>query len=159
MEKFKNFLSEIAPYVVLVGSYGRNEENEHSDLDFYIRRRTEEEIENDWNEFGDAEEHYMKQIIDIVKKYEYDFGSVIVGHIAVEEDVPCMVELSYHYKIPKNSKIFVRSIYGISILCAEDDKSAANENCYDYTDYDDKRGDFVNIHPLPEYSVFIEKSE
>ena len=36
-----------------------------------------------------------------------------MGHISIEEDVPRMVELSYHYKIQKDTPITERVIYGV----------------------------------------------
>ena len=36
MELFESFLRAIAPYVIVVGSFGRNEETEDSDIDCYL---------------------------------------------------------------------------------------------------------------------------
>lgn len=45
MELFESFLRAIAPYVIVVGSFGRNEETEDSDIDCYLRSKTPEEID------------------------------------------------------------------------------------------------------------------
>jgi len=37
--KFVNFLKEIAPYVIVVGSFARNEEHAGSDIDCFLRAR------------------------------------------------------------------------------------------------------------------------
>ena len=52
MELFESFLRAIAPYVIVVGSFGRNEETEDSDIDCYLRSKTPEEIEADGAECG-----------------------------------------------------------------------------------------------------------
>ena len=79
MELFESFLRAIAPYVIVVGSFGRNEETEDSDIDCYLRSKTPEEIDP---ETGD--DTYMPEIIAIVDSFGLAWASVIVGLIVVE---------------------------------------------------------------------------
>lgn len=97
MELFESFLNAIAPYVIVVGSFGRNEETEDSDIDCFLRSKPPKEIDP---ETGD--DTYMPEIFAIVDSFGLAWSSVIVGHIAVERQpgIPRMVEISYHYCIP-----------------------------------------------------------
>ena len=121
MELFESFLRAIAPYVIVVGSFGRNEETEDSDIDCYLRSKTPEEIDP---ETGD--DTYMPEI-------------------------PRMVEISYHYCIPYAEPVFERVIYGVRFLCAKDDKNCSLDERSDFLDWDDTVGDNVIRHPLPPY--------
>ncbi len=148
MELFESFLRAIAPYVIVVGSFGRNEETEDSDIDCYLRSKTPEEIDP---ETGD--DTYMPEIIAIVDSFGLAWSSVIIGHIAVERQsgIPKMVEISYHYHIPCTEPVFEREICGVRFLCARDDKNCPLEQCSDFLDWDDAVGDNVIRHPLPPY--------
>ena len=143
---FSDFLREISPFVVVVGSFARHEEHEDSDIDLYLRSRPLSEVDPEI-----SNETYMPEIIEIVRRYNYVWSSVIVGHIAVERqrDVPRMVEISNHYRIPATSPVFVRNIYGIDFLCAVDNKQADFESCYDSPDWDNTLCDMVVRFPLP----------
>lgn len=134
--QFVDFLKEIQPFVITVGSYARGSENEFSDIDFYIKRKPQDIIDKLWEETDEVEEYYMKEIIDITNKYNYIWSSVIFGHIAVEvqKNVPVMVELSYHYKIPKSAPITQRYIYGVQFDCAIDDKNCRFEDSIDWVE-------------------------
>ena len=148
MELFESFLRAIAPYVIVVGSFGRNEETEDSDIDCYLRSKTPEEIDP---ETGD--DTYMPEIIPIEDSFGLAWSSVIVGHIAVERQpgIPRMVEISYHYCIPYAEPVFERVIYGVRFLCAKDDKNCSLDERSDFLDWDDTVGDNVIRHPLPPY--------
>lgn len=146
---YKAFLKEIAPYVVVVGSFGRMAEGETSDIDCFLRSRPVEEVDP---EIG-TDETYMPEILDIVKDYDLEWSSVIIGHIAVEQQpgIPRMIEISSHYRIPAENTLFYRDVEGIQMLCAEDDKTWKLENTYDRLLWDDDICDLVNKYPLPSY--------
>lgn len=129
--RFKEFLKEIKPYVVVVGSYARGTQTEYSDIDFYIKRRPLKEIEDSGYEI---DEHYMPEILDIINKYNFETSSVIIGHICVERgnEVSIMTELSSHYAIPKGSEIFKINILGMEFEAAIDVKDTPYENFFDY---------------------------
>ncbi len=153
---FSDFLRAIAPYVVVCGSYGRNEESDRSDIDCFLRFRPREEVDC---EIGN--ESYMPEILDIIKRFGFFSDSCIVGHIAVERqcDVPRMVEISEHYQIPYTETLFVREIYGVPMICARDDKSADAEGLYDVPVWSDVAQDMSIAHPLPEYQAFVQKEK
>lgn len=148
MNLFANFLKELAPYVIVVGSFARYTETIESDIDCFLRARPIEEIDY---EIGD--DSYMPEILKLLQKYRYITDSVIVGHIAVERQVgvPRMVEISTHYRIPYTEAIFTREIYGVPFLCAVDNKSTLFENCYDNTNWNDEVCSMIIAHPLPQY--------
>lgn len=145
---FEKFLEDIAPYVIVVGSFARKEEHDRSDIDCYLRSRNPENVNP---EIGN--DTFMPEILDIIRRYGFYADSVVVGHIAVERQpgVPRMVEISSHYRIPLSSNIFHREIYGVQFLCAVDDKDCPNENCYDSPEWDDSICDMVIRNPLPNY--------
>lgn len=147
--RFKHFLSELAPYVVVVGSYGRMKETPISDLDCYLRSRPREEV----NPEDVNSETYMPEVIELCKKYSYETCSVLVGHIAIEQQVgaPIMVEVSSHYRIPSKNPIHVRELFGVNFLCAEDRKDTPLEDCYEFQEWSDEKCDMVTYNPLPEY--------
>lgn len=128
LERFENFLKDIAPYVIVVGSYARGTETDESDIDCWIKTRPDEERGNDY----ELEETYMPEILQIVEKYNYGISSCIIGHIAIDFYVPRMIELSSLFKIPKGTPITKRVIYGVELECAVDDKDANYEDCMGY---------------------------
>lgn len=150
-EQFRSFLREIAPYVVVVGSFGRGEERDDSDIDCYLRTRPLTEIDP---EAAVNDETYMPEVIAIIERYGYITNSVIVGHIAVEKQpgVPRMVEISWHYRIRAGEDMRVREIYGIPFLCARDDKNTPMEDRCEYIEWSDEAGDLVIKNPLPNYN-------
>ena len=95
----------------------------------------------------------VTEIIAIVDSFGLAWSSVIVGHIAVEQQpgIPRMVEISYHYCIPYTEPVFERVIYGVRFLCAKDDKNCSLDERSDFLDWDDTVGDNVIRHPLPPY--------
>lgn len=145
---FVEFLKDIAPYVVVVGSFGRNEETEASDIDCYLRSRPVDEADPEADN-----ETYMPEILQLLGRYCFEWSSVITGHVAVERQlgVPRMVEISSHYCIPYTASVFHRGIYGVDFLCAADSKDCSVEDCCDQPVWDDEAGNNVIRHPLPKY--------
>lgn len=157
-KRFSDFLRELAPYVVVVGSFGRGEEHDGSDIDCYLRSRPVSEIDP---EAQQNNETYMPEVSALIERYGYITDSVIVGHIAVERQVgvPRMVEISSHYHIKGDEAVYVREIYGVKFLCARDEKNAPREECYEYEDWSDEAQDLVMKNPLPPYSEAIGSTE
>lgn len=149
-EQFSSFLRELAPFVVVVGSFGRGEENDGSDIDCYLRSRPRAEVDP---EAAENNETYMPEVLKLVERYGYVTDSVIAGHIAVERqpEVPRMVEVSSHYHIRSSEALTVREIYGVPFLCARDDKDAPLDEMYESMEWDDEACDMVIKNPLPAY--------
>lgn len=158
VERFIEFLRELAPYVVVVGSFARRDERDGSDIDCFLRSRPPAEVDP---EAGGNYETYMPEVLALVEKYGYITDSVIVGHIDVERQpgVPRMVEISSHYRIRHEGPVNVREIYGVPFLCAVDDKEAPPEDCYDSAEWSDEVCDMVIPYPLPAYGELIESKE
>lgn len=158
--KLSSFLTDIAPYVVVVGSFARKQETELSDIDCYLRNRPVDEVDP---ELGN--ETYMPEILDIIDKHGFsDYcDSVIVGHIAVESTsgLSRMVEIASYYKIPHWETVFYREIEGVLMMCAQDHKDTLSEECYDNVDWDDAVEDMAIKFPLPSFqppvSVWYDK--
>lgn len=154
-EVYSTFLKEIAPYVVVVGSFGRHEEHSESDIDCFLRSRPRADVDPEQDN-----ETYMPEILSILDKYNLDWSSVLVGHIAVERQpgFPRMVEISSHYRIQYIQHPFYRDVDGIRMLCARDNKECAHDLTYDHIDWDDNLGDCVIRHPLPAFRVPLDRS-
>lgn len=151
---FSEFLNELAPYVVVCGSFARRTETEDSDIDCFLRSRPRQEVDLEAEENNEA---YMPEVLALIQKYGFYSDSVCVGHIAVERQhaVPRMVEVSCHYRIPHSEELFVREIYGVPMLCASDEKDAPWEECYDQSDWDDEVNDVAIRFPLPVYEEAV----
>lgn len=153
-EQFISFLRALAPYVVVVGSFGRGEERDGSDIDCYLRSRPRAEVDP---EAAENNETYMPEVLKLIERHGYVTDSVITGHIAVERQpgVPRMVEISSHYHIRKTEAVSVREVYGVPFLCAKDDKDAPLNDIYESSEWDDKACDMVIKNPLPDYNEAV----
>ena len=149
---FEEFLERIAPYVVVCGSFARNAETDESDIDCFLRSRPIEEVNP---EIGN--DTYMPEIMDIINDYDFVTDSVLIGHIAIERQFGAkrMVEISSHYRIPKESKLFYRTIHGVRFLCGQDNKEADSEECYDAAVWCDDICDMKIPYPIPKYEKVV----
>lgn len=145
---YRSFLEEITPYVVVVGSFGRGQENLASDIDCFLRSRPREEVDLEVDN-----ETYMPEILELIKNNNLEWSSVICGHVAVERQpgFPRMIEISSHYRIPCVAQPFYRDVDGVLMLCAEDDKKCDYKLAYDAIVWDDELYDAVIQNPLPAF--------
>ena len=155
MNNFISFLREIAPYVVVVGSFARENEHDESDIDCFLRSRPRHEVDLE----NPKTETYMHEILEIIKRYGFITDSVIVGHVNIEQQqgVPRMVEIASYYRIPHNERLTVREIYGVPFLCAADNKESRYEDCYDCTEWSNDDSDMIIPYPLPKYDDIVPK--
>ena len=67
MKTLPEILKDISPYVIVTGSYARGAQTELSDIDFFVKERTEEERDRECEEkgidYGDTEETYIEELI------------------------------------------------------------------------------------------------
>ena len=68
---FERFLQDIAPYVIVVGSFARKEERDGSDIDCYLRNRAPEDVNP---EIGN--DTFMPEILDIIQQYGFLLGTL-----------------------------------------------------------------------------------
>lgn len=120
--KLKKVLEEINPYVYVVGSYARGTQNSSSDIDLYIKRRSDKELIEDGYYDGICEEHYIDKIIQVFEKYNVSWDSVIIGHIN-SETLPIMIEASYLYKVNEESNLKTHSVnvFGVKMTATLDE--------------------------------------
>ena len=143
------FLERIAPFVVLCGSYAREEETENSDLDFFVRQKPQDPY-ND----PPVDTSYLPDIVQIATELGYKIDSCVVGSITIsaEETKVIQLEFSYLYKLPVVNPLGIRNILGTDFITCEDDKNADFEDCFECCD------DWGNIiHLLPTYKAEINK--
>ena len=98
MNTITKILSEIQPYVYVVGSYARGTQTNVSDIDVYIKRRSEKELEEHGYYDGKCEEHYIDKVIASFEKHNVEWSSVIMGHVA-SESLSTMIEASSLYHV------------------------------------------------------------
>lgn len=119
MEILQKVLMELEPYVIVVGSHARGTATQLSDIDLYVRRRPEKELEVDW--YGDLEEHYIDKVIEIFNRNELAWDSLMVGYVHTE-NCEVQIEASPLFKIGKNADFKKISVFGVEMTAAVDDK-------------------------------------
>lgn len=139
-KRFQDFLKEIAPYVVVVGSFAKGTQTAESDIDLYIRHRPLDEVDCEI-----SNETYIDEVIATAEEYGYRWDSICVGCIAIYAEV--MLDCSTLFKIPISSPVKEVKIGETSLLCAEDDKEASYDSCYEQID---DSGNFL-LNPLPDW--------
>lgn len=144
---YQAFLKKLAPYVVVVGSFARNEETADSDIDCFLRSRPTEEVDPDM-----GNETFMPEVLDLIRKHDLNWSSVLIGHVSVEQPgYPRMIEVSSHYRIPVTAELFYREVDGVTMLCAQDNRYCDYGECYDSAVFDETVCDMTIPHPLPAF--------
>lgn len=123
--RLQKVLQELKPYVIVVGSFAKGTNNEDSDIDLYIKRRPQEELDQDW--FGELEEHYIDKVIEVFERNGLSWDSLIVGYVHTN-DLPVQIEASSLFKIPKNAEIKTIDVFGVEMEPIIDDKNISYED-------------------------------
>lgn len=124
-EGVTSVLKDLKEYVIVVGSYARGDNHIESDIDLYVKRRPQEELDSDW--FGEIEEHYIDKVIEVFEKHNLKWGSLIIGYVHTN-DLPVQIEASSLFNIPKSTPIIKKNIFGIEIDTAVDEKDLSPED-------------------------------
>lgn len=119
MNPLTKVLSELEPYVIVVGSYATGKATASSDIDLYVKRRPEEELEVDW--YGELEEHYMDKVIEVFENNQLSWDSLVIGYIHTE-DLAVQLEASSLFRIHKDAELKTIELFGVRMLSAVDDK-------------------------------------
>ena len=131
---FQQLLEKLAPYVIVVGSFakGTYKGTLYSDLDFYIRRRPQEELDKDL--YGELPEHYTDTVQEIFEQNGIEFESLMIGHFGVKptQQIPLLLEFYTMFLIPKDEKIFNLDVFGVTMKAAKDNKDIQLEDTIDY---------------------------
>jgi len=107
-------LKDLVPYVIVTGSYAEGKQTAYSDIDFYIKMRPEDEYNP---EDPKSEETYVSEIITIIEKHGYKWGSVFVSSIHVD-NTPIKLEFSAYYQVDLDH-IFTLNILGVNFQAAK----------------------------------------
>lgn len=118
-EKIAKVLTELKPYVIVVGSFARGDNHARSDIDLYIKRRPEEELDEYWE--LNLEEHYIDKVIEVFESNQLEWDSLLVGYVHTNT-LPIQIEAATYYKIPKNTCIQTKNILGVEMEYAIDNK-------------------------------------
>lgn len=124
MEKLKKVLEELKPYVIVVGSYAKGTATKESDIDLYVKRREQSELDNDW--YGELEEHYIDKVIEVFESNGLSWGSMFIGYVHTNS-LDVQIEVSERFKIKKNSEVKQINLFGVEMLSMVDDKNLKAE--------------------------------
>lgn len=112
-------LKELEPYVYVVGSMARGTQHEFSDIDLYVRRRTEEELEEIGYYDGEGEEHYIDKVIEIFERYGVKWDSILMGYVHSTNHSP-MIEASYLFRVDEEPETFPVNVLGVPMTATLD---------------------------------------
>lgn len=115
LTQIKNILNDLKKYVAVVGSVAEGTSTEYSDIDFYVKSKSEEvidkEIEANNYSLEGIEDTYIDLIIEVLEKHDIQWESLFVSYITTK-NLPIQLEFSSVFNIhdKKESKV---SVFGI----------------------------------------------
>ncbi|OEL08302.1 nucleotidyltransferase domain-containing protein [Staphylococcus equorum] len=117
LKKIQKFLSEIKDYVIVVGSVAEGTDNNESDIDFYVKTKSECEIDKEIesNNFStdNIEETYIDKIIKTLERYNIQWESLFVSYITTNS-LSIQLEFAPIFDIRGKEQSTVK-IYGIEL--------------------------------------------
>lgn len=120
MKSFSEILQDIAPYVIATGSYAFGTQKATSDIDFYVKQKSDEERDKECEEKGiewsETEETYIQDLIRYFESIGYEWSSCFPESFAVDDtDIP--LEFSVFYSIDNN--LFEIEICGVKLTASK----------------------------------------
>ena len=120
MKSLPEILREISPYVIVTGSYAFGNQKLTSDIDFYVKEKSDEERDREAEEKGidwsDTSETYVEDLIQYFENLGYTWSSCFVQSFAIDDtDIP--LEFSAFYSIDNN--LFDIEILGVKMTASK----------------------------------------
>ncbi len=103
IERLRQLLTDIRPYVWVVGGYARGEQAT-TDLDLYIRPRERHE---------EGESTYKDEIAKVLRKYGLKWRTPCERSFWVNGDLPIPVHISRRFRIPSYCETFNMKVFGV----------------------------------------------
>lgn len=118
----QDVLKAVKPYVYVVGSYATGKTHESSDIDLYVKRRSEDELEADGYYDGTGEESYIDKVIEVFNAHDVRWESEFVGYIN-SVNLSTMIEVSDMFMVCENDdlNVFDVDVFGVSMNGTIDD--------------------------------------
>ena len=124
-EALIQILKDIKDKVIVTGSYAYGMQNENSDIDFFIRWRSEEEREQIADETGmdycDVPEDYCRDLIKYFERKGYNWTSCFISSFEID-DTYIPLEFSAFYDIDEGN-IFTVNILGVTMDAVKSTKT------------------------------------
>lgn len=131
IKSLPEILKDISPYVIVTGSYAFGTQTPESDIDFYIKWKTDEERNKECEEKGidwcDTEETYTHELIAYFESLGYTWSSCFVSSFAVD-DTPIPLEFSAFYSIDNN--LFEIEIAGVKMTASKSNYTGGKQKKY-----------------------------
>lgn len=120
MKALPEILKDISPYVIVTGSYARGAQTELSDIDFFVKEKTEAERDQECEEKGidysETEETYVEDLIRYFEGLGYSWSSCFPGSFAID-DTEIPLEFSAFYSI--DGDLYEIGIHGVNMLASK----------------------------------------
>lgn len=125
-ERFIEILNHISPYVIVTGSYAYGCQTFESDIDFYVKEKSDEERQLQSDSLGidwsDTDETYVNDLIIYFEEMGCTWDSCFVESFSVDDlDIP--LEFSSFYSIDGN--LFEIEIFGVKFLASKSNHTSS----------------------------------
>ena len=121
MKSLTEILQDIAPYVIVTGSYAEGTQTMWSDIDFYVLDKPDSErdrqAEEEGIEWSDTDETYIEDLIQYFEDSGYAWDSCFPYSFDIDATYP-RLEFSAFYK-PDLNNIFEIEIKGVILRAAK----------------------------------------
>lgn len=129
MKQLQKVLSEVRPYVIVCGSFATGKNNRWSDIDMYIKRRPQDELDEDW--YNEVEEHYIDKVLEVFESNGLEWDSIVAGYIHTNT-LPVQLEAASYFKIHKDTEIKIIDVFGVKMESGADNKDVRFDDAIDY---------------------------